>query len=59
MSRIKQRIKQLEKASCKSGLSIAQLKWLAKNVQGTGLIPGRYPGHVDYRESENTTDSRK
>ena len=59
MSRIKQRIKQLEKASRKSELSLAKLKWLAKNVQGTGLIPGRYPGNVDYRESENKNENRE
>ena len=59
MPSIKQRIKQLEKASHKSGFSLAQLKWFAKNVQGAGLIPGKYPEHVDYCEKVNTTDNRK
>jgi hypothetical protein len=60
MASLKHRIEQLEKSKLDNMLTPAEAIEIGKSLQGCALIPGKYPGHVDYEPppSENYADKR-
>lgn len=58
MTNLKYRLERLEKAKTKCGLSPAESLELGRMIQGSPLIPGKYPSHVDYKSKDQKQDSR-
>ncbi len=59
MSSVKHRIGKLEARVKKRGLTRAEGTELARAMQGGALIPGKFPGHCDYKGgAEKKLDER-
>ena len=58
MAHLKHRLERLEKAKTNYGLTPAEAVELGRMMQGSALIPGKYPDHVDYKSKDQKQGGR-